>query len=319
MELRIKKTLLFVAKLSVSAISLYIIFSKTDSGQILSILNNINILYFLAAALLYIFSQFIASIRWKLFLPERFRIKKLFLLYMIGAFFSSFLPGIIGGDVVKAYYLNKDSKNISLTLASIFMDRYMGYVSLMTIGILSFPFALHYFSESVYRWILPIMFAVFVIGSILFFGLQLGKRFRVVSKFYEYFSALKTRKDVIIKSFLISFLVHFINFSKVILLSFAIGEDIPLLVFFFFLPIVITITSLPISIAGLGVREGSVVVLLGLIGVKPEAATALALAWFFSTVVGSLPGLIAYIKHADNLQLKGKNVSSVSSETEIPR
>lgn len=219
---------------------------------------------------------------------------------MIGAFFNSFLPGLIGGDAVKAYYLNKDAKKLSLTLASIFMDRYMGYMSLMTIGILAFPFALRYFGESVFRWSIPLIFTVFVIGSFLFFSLQLGKRFRVVSEFYEYFSSLRTRKGVIIKTYLISFLIQFLNFSKVIILAFAMGEDIPLLVFFAFLPIVITITAIPISIAGLGVREGSFVLLLGLIGVKPEAATALALAWFFSTVVGSLPGLAAYIIHTSN-------------------
>lgn len=315
MESRVKKILFFVVKLTVSATALYIIFSKTDSGQTFAILKNIDILFFLAAALLFIVSQFIASVRWKLLLPEKFKIKRLFSLYMIGSFFSSFLPGMVGGDVVKGYYLNKHSKKLSLTLASIFMDRYMGYVSLMTVGILAFPFAMHYFGESIYKWTIPILFAVFVIGSLLFFSLQIGKRFSLLAEFYEYLTSLKSRKDVLIKTFLISLLIQFTSFSKIIILAVALDVDIPLLVFIGFLPIVITISSLPISIAGLGVREGSAVVLLGLIGVKPEAATALALAWFFSTVVGSLPGLLVYIKHADSVQLKDKNVSPVSVET----
>jgi len=315
LEPRTKKTLLFIAKLSITATALYIIFSKTDTRQTFAILKNINVLFFLAAALLFVLTQFVASIRWKLLLPEKFGIKRLFSLYMIGSFFSSFLPGLVGGDVVKGYYLNKHSKKLSLTLASIFMDRYMGYVSLMVAGILAFPFAMHYFGESAYKWTIPIIFAAFVIGSLLFFSLQIGKRFNLLAEFYEYLASLKSRKDVLIQTFLISLLIQFISFSKVMILAVALEVDIPLLVFFGFLPIVITITSLPISIAGLGVREGSVVVLLGLIGVKPEAATALALAWFFSTVVGSLPGLVVYIKHADNIRLKDKNISSVSAET----
>jgi hypothetical protein len=54
----------------------------------------------------------------------------------------------------------------------------------------------------------------------------------------------------------------------------------------------------PISISGLGVREGAFVLLLGLIGVKSEISTSLSLAWFFSVFVGSIPGLAIYFAFA---------------------
>jgi uncharacterized membrane protein YbhN (UPF0104 family) len=230
--------------------------------------------------------------RWKLLLPDKFKITKLFSLYMIGAFFSSFLPGVVGGDAVKAYYLNKDAKKISLTLASIFMDRYIGYVGLIIIGALAFPFVLGYFGESVYRWTLPFIFVFFIIGSFLFFGLQLGKRFRVISEFYEYFSLLKTKKHIVISALMLAFIIQLMNYLIVIILASGMGEKIPLLVLFAFL--------LPISIAGLGVREGSFVLLLGLIGVEPEVSTSLSLAWFFCVFFGSLPGLVLYLKGTSN-------------------
>ena len=213
---------------------------------------------------------------------------------MIGAFFGSFMPGIVGGDAVRAYYLNKKAKKMSLTLASIFMDRYLGYASLMLIGISAAPFAFSYFGASPYKWIMPFIFAAFAVGSILFFMLQLGKRFRGMSEFYEYFTTLKTKKGTIINAVLISLVVQFMNFFIVVVLAAGMGEKIPLLVLFVFLPIIITITMIPISISGLGVREASFVVLLGLIHVKPEIATSLSLAWFFSVFVGCLPGLAIY-------------------------
>jgi len=281
-------------KLAVSSLALYIVFSKADSGHTFAIIKSIGPFYFFSAVFLYIFSQLISSFRWKLLLPEHFKIKKLFSIYMIGAFFGSFMPGIVGGDAVRAYYLNKKAKKMSLTLASIFMDRYLGYASLMLIGISAAPFAFGYFGNSPYKWIMPFIFVSFVVGSLLFFMLQIGRRFRGMSEFYEYFSALKTRKGTIINAVLISFFVQFVNFFLVITLAAGMGEKIPLLVLFVFLPIIITITMLPISISGLGVREGSFVILLGLIGVKSEIATSLSLAWFFSVFVGSLPGLAIY-------------------------
>ncbi len=283
-----------------SAVSLYIVFSKIDIREIVVMFRKIGLFYFLLASLLYIVSLLVSTSRWKLLLPEKFTFRRLFSLYMIGSFFSSFLPGVIGGDVVKAYYLNKDAKKLSLTLASIFMDRYLGYASLMAIGIAAFPFTLIFFGGSAYKWVMPAIFVSFVIGSFLFFGLKIGKRFRTVSEFYDYFVSLKERKDVIMKAVMLSFLVQFMGFSAVALLASAMGENIPVLLLFVFLPIVITISSLPISISGLGVREGTFVILLGLIGVRPEVATSLSLSWFFSIFVGSLPGLGAYIRHTGN-------------------
>ena len=270
------------------------VFSRADMEHTFSIMKSIGPFHFFAAVFLYIFSQLISSFRWKLLLPENFTIKKLFSIYMIGAFFGSFMPGIIGGDAVRAYYLNKKAKKMSLTLASIFMDRYLGYLSLMLIGISAAPFAFGYFRDSPYKWIMPLIFAAFVVGSILFFVLQVGKRFRGMSEFYEYFTTLKTKKGKVVKAVLISFLVQFLNFFIVVILAAGMGEKIPLLLLFVFLPIIITVTMIPISISGLGVREGAFVLLLGLIGVKSEVSTSLSLAWFFSVFVGSIPGLAIY-------------------------
>lgn len=297
MALKKNKTFIFFLKLSVTVICLYLVFSKAGAEQILSIIRSINPLFFLAASLIYILAQLVSAFRWKLLLAEAFSIRRLFSLYMIGAFFSSFLPGIIGGDAVKAYYLNKDAKKLSLTLASIFMDRYIGYTALMIIGIASFPFALRYFGTSESIWIIPVIFIAFVVGSFLFFGLRVGRRFKGVADFYDYFSRMKTKKDAVMKAFLLSLIIQLLNFAMIIVLAFGVGKNIPILVLCVVLPIVVTVTSIPISVSGLGVREGAFMILLGLIGISPGVSTSLSLTWFFSIFVGSIPGLFAYMRY----------------------
>ena len=289
------KILFFLLKLCISAAALHLIFRKIDAAQVADILKSIGPLAFLVVALVYIASQLVSSLRWRALLPERFPVTKLFSLYMIGSFFSTFLPGLIGGDAVRAYYLNKDAKKISITLASVFLDRYIGFVTLMTIGIAAFPLSLGSFAGSPYAWLMPVIFVSFVIASILFFGLQLGKRFRVMTEFYDYFSLMKKQKGTILSALVASVVIQFMNFFMVIVLAWRMGMQVSLLQLAVFLPIVISVSSLPISIAGIGVREGSFVILLGLIGIRPEAATSLSLAWFFSTLLGSLPGLLFYV------------------------
>jgi uncharacterized membrane protein YbhN (UPF0104 family) len=264
-------------------------------SQIVHIIAGIGPLMFFAAAAIYIISLVFSSMRWNMLLPEKYPLWRLFSLYMIGSFFSSFLPGVVGGDAVRAYYLNKDSRKMSVSLASIFMDRYLGFVSLMLIGITAFPFSLSVFKDSPHKWLMPGFFVTFVICSVLFFGLQLGKRFRLMTDIYEYFSVIRKRKGIIIKAVLLSAFIQLLNFMCVILLAAKMGESISLVLLAVFLPIVITITSMPISISGIGVREGAFVVLLGLINISPEAATSLSLAWFLSIFMGSIPGLFFYM------------------------
>ncbi len=295
----IRKTLVFTLKLAVSSLSLYVVFSKIDIREFASMLAKIGPLFFVLAALPYVLAQAVSTWRWKLLLPGHFRYGRLFSLYMIGSFFNSFLPGVIGGDAIKAYYLNKDAKKISLTLASVFMDRYFGYASLMLIGISAFPFAYRYFGATAYRWVMPGIFVAFVAASVLFFGLKLGKKISSVGEIYEYFGRLKSRRDVIAKAVMVSFVVQLLNFLMVVILALAMGEDIPVILLCVFLPIIITVTTIPISVSGLGVREGSFVLLLGLIGVRPEVATSLSLSWFFANFLGGLPGLVAYVRHRE--------------------
>lgn len=263
-------------------------------AQVLQILRGIGPFTFFGASAVYILSQVVSAARWRLLLPDTYPLGRLFSLYMIGSFFSSFLPGVVGGDAVRAYYLNKDARKISITLAAVFMDRYLGFLTLMIIGISAFPFSIQVFGSSPYKGLMPGFFIAFVIGSILFFRLRLGRRFKIMTDMYEYISIIKAKKGVILKAILLSVGVQIMGFFSVLMLASKMGEDVSLLVLSVFLPIVITIVALPISISGLGVREGAFVILLGLIGIAPEAATSLSLAWFFSNFVGSLPGLVFY-------------------------
>jgi len=289
-----KKVLVLILKLLVSSFSFYLISRKADMVQVLHILKSIGLFTFLSASALYILSQVFSAARWRLFLPDRYPLKRLFSLYMIGSFFSSFLPGVVGGDAVRAYYLNKDAKKISITLAAVFMDRYFGFVTLMLIGMTAFPFSLEVFDNSPYKWLMPGFFVCFIVGSILFFGLRLGRRFMFMNDIYEYFSLFRSQKLLILKALLMSVGIQMLGFLAVLMLASKIGANISLLLLSVFLPIVITIVSMPISISGIGLRENAFVILLGLIGILPEAATSLSLAWFFSTFVGSLPGLVFY-------------------------
>ena len=275
---------------------LYAVISRTGIDKVLSTLRGIYIPSFILAVLIYICAVFISTIRWRLLLHERFGLGRLFSLYFIGSFFNHLLPGIIGGDAVKAYYLYRDTGKGASAIASVFMDRYMGFTALMLVGLIAFPFGFGYFRGSYIEWILPLIVLLFIAGSFVVFGLRVGRRIKFLSGFYDYFAIYKEKKAVIVKTFLISVVVQAIVIFAVYALCRGLSVNVPLLPLFIFVPVISTIATIPISISGLGVREASFVLLFGFLGISPAQATAVSFAWFLSVATGSLPGLIEYLR-----------------------
>jgi uncharacterized membrane protein YbhN (UPF0104 family) len=53
---------------------------------------------------------------------------------------------------------------------------------------------------------------------------------------------------------------------------------------------------IPISISGIGIREGAFVFFLGTLGISPDKALTLSLLWFLSIVIAGLWGLCEYLR-----------------------
>jgi len=297
LALKQNRVLLLFIKLTISSLLLYLVLSKSGLEKVFATLKGMSIPAFIGAMLLYIFAQFISSVRWKLFLPRTLGIRKLFSLYLIGSFFNTLLPSIIGGDAVKGFYLYQTTRNSSLTLASIFMDRYIGLVVLILICTIALPFGFGYFQGSRIAWSVPLIAFSFIIASFLIFGLRLGQRIKLISNFYHYFHTYRNQKDIIAKSMLLSAIVQFSGILSIYFLAHGFKQDIPFSALLVFVPLAVLFSTIPISISGLGIREGAYVVLLSLINIKPEVATAISLSWFLAIVAGSLLGLIEYLRY----------------------
>lgn len=124
---RITKTIL---KISVTALALYWVFSKVDPKDLKQALAGSNPLFLFLAFIAYCCSVMIASSRLNGFfssmglqLSERYNFK----LYLLGLFYNLFLPGGVGGDGYKIYFLRRkfNTKGRRL-LTAIFFDRLSG-------------------------------------------------------------------------------------------------------------------------------------------------------------------------------------------------
>lgn len=292
------KIIFFILKAAVSLIALYLVLKKAGLRDVVSLLKEIKLHYFLLATFFYVSSVFVSSIRWHLLASVKKKsmgVVRHFFLYMIGAFFNNLLPGVIGGDTVRIYYLYKETSDASTAFGSTFLDRYTGYAGLLLVGLFATILGYNMIKETYIVWLIPALAGAFVLGSLIIFSLRVGRRFSLIGGFYDYFLSFFRNKTLIIKTLMLSVVIQSITIFSVYVITKGIGAEVSSLELFIFLPLIITATAVPISISGIGIREAGFVILLGLSGVSPQVATTISFAWFLSQAFGALPGSMVYL------------------------
>jgi uncharacterized protein (TIRG00374 family) len=304
----VKKAVLLIFKAAVSSTLLIYLFSKVGGTAVIENAILLSPAHFGTAVALYLFATYLSSLRWKLLIPQPVGTRRLFSMYIVGSFFNICLPGLIGGDAVKAYYLSRELKQPSsnadisipstgsMAIASVFMDRYIGLAALLFIGLTAFPAGFELLRKASMTWALPVIFAAFVATSVLLFRFRFGERFKLLVGVYDCFNYYFTKQHVLMKSFLYSIAIQFIGMLSVYVLARGMSLDVTLISLLVFLPMIILISMIPVSISGLGIREGAFVFFLGTTGVPPEKAMTLSILWFLSVVVAGLWGLIEYLR-----------------------
>lgn len=121
----------------------YLFYYLVDFGSLLKVLANANPGYILLSVIFFILSMLAAAYRWQfvisiknLKIPFKSSLRE----YFIGSFFNNFLPGSIGGDLVRIVGASKVIGSKEVALSSVFVERVIGLISLLTIGIIGFMF-----------------------------------------------------------------------------------------------------------------------------------------------------------------------------------
>lgn len=285
-------------------ILLYIMRGKYD--QILRAIAETDIRLFFAATALFICAIIVASYR-LMFIVEAQEISITFTestsLSFIGYFFNNFLPSSIGGDVVKAYYLSKKTQNKLGSYAAVFVDRVMGLITMVFMATIALFFVgTHVINNNVRLFIYAItILAIF--GVILFTNKRFAKMFSVFLFFvrplegkirsaYNTVHTYRHHKALMFRSVLFSALSQLLFFGTIGVLALSLGAKIPVIDLMLRIPLISTLSLLP-SINGLGLREGSMVLLFGPI-IGTETAFAVSILWLLVLLVISLLGGLVY-------------------------
>jgi uncharacterized protein (TIRG00374 family) len=289
-------------------IFIYIIY-EIGIDKIIFTFNKIPIIYFLIALIIFIPRLLFSSFKWFIICKrQKLDLKFLYLLkiFLITLFLGSITPGSIGLHLRIYYIKTKSKESIEKCLTNSLIESGLSLVAGLFIGLIGSIILIDLFPELLFI-ILPFFIfylLVFIVllekrgGSRLFnilirpfipekYKLNIDKS---VESLYEDIPKLK----YMLIPFLIELLVWIIAAFQVYIISQAFMIDIPLFEFLLISIISVVISNiLPISIGGLGIREGAFVYFLSKFGVESEIAFVISLSGFLVKIL--IPGLIGLI------------------------
>lgn len=288
----------------------------------------------LAAGLgVYGFVETLAVIRWQLLLRiQGFRLSwaRATGILFIGEFFLTFTPGLVGGDAMRIFYLVKDAPEKTVDAVTVvLMDRIMGMLALICLAATVVGTRYAWLTQSaassrLVNTVLTILGcgAVALTLALIVAGVGVPETWAVPGKLRELADAFRQfAKDWrgTLGAFATTLASHVCYYTSFGCAALALGQlsqptpkygDV-----FALMPIENTLTALPISFAGIGLREGLFQTLLhDLAGVPAAVGALIGAAGFGMKLLWSLPGAFVFLGH----RLGRKTVAVTSGSDSHP-
>ena len=135
---RRSRKVLKIAQLCLGAILIVLLFSQEDRGwQAIELALGSSLPTLLVLVALSLAMNWVSAMKWHLLSRARgleVSLTRLTVLYLIGKFFSNFVPGMIGGDVSRSYLFGRYIGSQSTAAASIFLERFTGLLVLVLLA-----------------------------------------------------------------------------------------------------------------------------------------------------------------------------------------
>ena len=287
---KLKSYVFLVLRIGVTAGILYFLFKRCDFQRLWEIFKHISVVPYLGALFSFLGFQALVALRWKTICQSwGFDVDYMFCLktYLMSFSLNTVMPGTVGGDFLRTVLLVKQGLEWKKASLSVFYDRFFGFLGIF--------FLLGCFVP-IWGGFLPKKFYYFLAilnSGILFSGILVGlfgkRLFRS-----EYFKPVVFPHNL--KPLGLGILVQGLFVLQFFFLTRALHLKIKLIYLFVIIPVISFVSALPISISGLGVREGSLSYFLHLLHYSIEYGISLGFLAYSLILICALPGLFIYLK-----------------------
>lgn len=308
-----------LAQACIGIAALVLVVMKSDATSLLEALKNTRVAYLPVAVAASFAVTWLMAYRWGTILAARglrFQTRRLFVYYLIGIFFTNFVPGGgVSGDIARLIYIDRDVRDKALVLSTLVYERLVGVFTLLLIGLAATLLtrasgqtgSIIYVSEGI------LAFAFIVVATLMSNSVSsrvarliraAGNRVRMVrlaeaaARTLEATSEFRRDANLLFRTSMISILIRVVWSLGCYVVAWAMGLPIGLLTLFAFISLVDLVRLMPISAGGLGVREWAVIALFGSIGIAREQSLTFSILAFAPIYLNAIVGGIVYISRS---------------------
>jgi glycosyltransferase 2 family protein len=265
-----------------------------------------------AAVLLVLVDRLLMAYRWIVLLytldpADRPPLADILRIFFVSTFLGTFLPSV-GGDAVRAYGIAKLHMRGEDAVASVFMDRMLGIASLFIMALVGVTLARDLASNWVIIASLGLAAAACLVTLLLVFSQRADILTSLIltrlpaavqhagQRLLESIQRYAAHHAQLAKVLGCSVAVQALRILQAYYLGRSLGIEASLGTYFAFLPLILLVMLLPVTVSGLGTGQAAFLWFFARAGVPAAAAVALSVLFIGLGIVGNLPGGILYAR-----------------------
>ena len=312
-----KRILVQLVKIAVSVGLIVFLYYKLSPENLLADLSRVSLWQLALSIVIFFISVGLGAYQWHLLLKAggiALPFAKTFKVYFVGMFFNNFLPAGVGGDVMKIYDVTRVGNDPHQVFAVTMLDRVIGIAGLCILALIASCILLAgdgldnlcLYIVIFAGCVAPVLALIvnkrlsrgvrLLFGKITLWGL--GGRFDAI---FRHLGEYRRLRLLLVRLTVLAMVVQFLRVVTHVLVAQSLGiavTNLHFIQFFVFVPLLSLIMILPISINGLGVREGAGILLFTQIGFSKEQALLMELITYAIMVVVSLTGGFFYLQRS---------------------
>ncbi len=314
----------FWMKAVISLVLLAVLIWKSNLNALVGVMAETDLKIYVAAFLLFLFQQVVVVYCWQLLLraqENRVPFVRTLEVHFVGSFFGTFLPSSITMDIVRAYRLSRHLRRGVDAASSMFVTRVVGFwVNFVLASMVAIPVGQTTGNPHL-AWTLVAITLGFVAAvwmALNRWSMQLLRRILQRLNFAKIADKLEhireaifqfgAAKQVIFKLLAFSLFFQIVGIVVIFLVGRAVGIDLSIGYYFIYIPLITALAVLPISVLGIGIREGAFVFFFTHAGVPQAQALSLSLLLFSQSLLMAMIGGIWYLFDKSKLQTVGIKV-----------
>ena len=292
------------ARIAASVVMLAYLVRHVHIASVLPDRSRVPMEWLAAAILVWAAGVLLSALRWQrvlVALDMHEGLRTLTSYYLASLFVSNFLPSTVGGDVLRVTRLSAGHGETPRPFASVVLERLTGWVVLpvLTLTALAVNPGLRHLGNASRVAFLVAVVTLVLLGGVLVAASHpsIGGRLNSTEGWRRFTGAIhvglerfRRRPALALEVLTTSFAYQLAVVLAAFMAADALGLGVGWTAILAFMPAVAIVQVLPITIGGLGVREGALVLFLHPLGVSTEHAIALGLLIYGINLLVSLLG-----------------------------